>query len=168
MLRVGGHRGKPGSWLVARLNLVLAALRNETARPSLFDDSPDGLGFLRRTVVDALGSGDGVLANHAAYGLASLSLHVESDEEAEAIAVALVAAADDVRINVAHGAAFGAHFLIEQAKQQTVHERIRAASEEVVTELKDDPLAAVQRQAQFGKARGQQPAGQMEWDDVEF
>jgi hypothetical protein len=81
-------------------------------------------------------------------------LHTTREPEVDAVAAALRAAADDVRISTVHGAAFVSGYLLEQAKLRPIPEVIVAAAEEVAQELGDDPLAMVQRQRIFGAARG--------------
>lgn len=155
LLRVGGHRGKSASWMLARVKVAVDALDYEEPRRTLFDDSSSGLGFLRAALVEAVGVGDGLLANHAVYGLAKLARHTERDADADAIACALRAAADDVRIDVVHGAGFVACYLREYGKQRSLHPVILEAVNDVAAALADDPLAIVERQCEFGtkKAR---------------
>lgn len=132
ILRLGGHRGKLGSWVLGRLDLTIDALGRESSRGSLFDDSPDGLGFLRHSLVDALGSGDGILANRAVYGFTSLAEHVRSDSDAESISTADTARKvaenlqDDPLAIVKRQAVFGA------AKGRQTLGQMRQASREAV------------------------------------
>jgi hypothetical protein len=61
ILRVGGHEGKSASWLLERNKLTVGALNDDRCRETIFDDSQNGLGFLRHAIVDGLAGGDGVL-----------------------------------------------------------------------------------------------------------
>jgi hypothetical protein len=158
VLRIGGHRGKTASWRLQRVKLVIDALDDDESSQTIFDDSQFGMGFLRSAIVDAVASGDGILANNAVYGLTALARRTEKEVDAAAVAAALRAAADDVRIGVAHGAAFVAHYLLAYRAIHHVHPQVIEVAEEVGRLMSADPLAIVQRQAEFGSKQGTRDA----------
>jgi hypothetical protein len=138
--------------------LVIDALDDDESAQSIFDESQFGLGFLRSALVDAVASGDGILANNAVYGLTALARRTEAQVDAAAVAAALRAAADDVRIGVAHGAAFVAHYLLAYGAVHSLHPQVLEVAEEVSRQVSTDPLAIVRRQAEFGSKQGARDA----------
>ena len=117
LLRAGGYRGKPRSWLANRLKLIADAMDYEASRTALLSDSAQDVGFLRHLIIDALGHGDGALANNAAYGLLQLTLHM--NEGADAIAVSSAIKIGGRRCATWRGARCRICFRLRTRDQQT-------------------------------------------------
>ena len=158
VLHVGGHRGKAASWRLARVKLVIDALDEDESSHTIYEPQ-GGLAFLRSAIIDGIASGDGILANHAVYGLSALARKTQTHVDDAAVAAALRAAADDVRIGVAHGAAFVAHYLLAYGAAQVVDPQVLAAAEAVRHQLSDDPMAVVRRQADKEHCVDRRPRG---------
>lgn len=152
VLRVGGHARAPKSWLLARVQLVKDVFFVPDEIRQHFVASQE-LRFLRLCIIDAIGHGDDKLANNAIYVLPSLAWRISASDEANAIANALVAAANDIRIGVVHGAAFAAAYIATLARSNRVDARVVRAAKDVEALLRRDPLAIVRRQVVFGRAK---------------
>ena len=158
-LRFGGQRRKAASWLIARTELLSAALDYTDSRESILSEGATGLGFLRAGLVDSLAHGDGAIANHAIYALGRLALHALNQMDADSISSALRHAANDFRIGVVHGAAYVANHLVAySAGSQSVAPQILDAAAAVQRSLADDALAVVRRQGLFGAKVGSRDA----------
>jgi hypothetical protein len=152
LLRVGGHARQSKSWLVQRVRLVAEVLSSDATNRSHFMQSDD-LAFLRSAVIDGIAHGDANLANHAVYLLPFLARFGVNESERSAVAFALTSAADDIRIGVAHGAAFSAAYIIESARHEPVSTDLLAEAHKVRAKLTNDSLAVVRRQLEFGRAK---------------
>lgn len=152
VLRVGGHSRLPKSWLLQRIRLASEVLNGDEPVRTHFMHSSE-LGFLRSAIVDGLAHGDSILANQAVYLLPLLCRHSTDHAEVAAIASAMFAAANDVRISVAHGAAFAAAYICETSRREQVSDDVLTVAQSTNAKLKLDPLAVVRRQSSFGRAK---------------
>lgn len=153
ILRVGGHARVANSWLLARLRLTLDALNaGGKGRRCLLESSE--LAFLRSGVVDAIAHGDAILANNAVYVLPALARWTRDPGEVAAIRAALVAASDDIRIGVAHGAAFTTGYIEAISRYETLPSELVVLARRLAARHATDNLAVIRRQLEFGRAKG--------------
>jgi hypothetical protein len=153
VLRVGGHARVPKSWLLARIQLVADALNADAHTRTHLINSRD-LTFLRSAVIDAIAHGDSVLANNAVYVLPPLARWTKDAAELAAVRTALLAAAEDIRIGVAHGAAFTAGYVHALSEYERLDANLVQVARGMANKFKTDSLAIVRRQAVFGRAKG--------------
>lgn len=148
-LIAGGHRRDANSWQVGRLRLLTRSAYQSKQRFVL----PEELRFLVWAAADAVGHGDSSVANNAVYALCSVGRYIEREDHSIAVCSALRSAADDVRVDVAHGAAFAAGYLSTLGKKGHVHASVLDCTRELTRALSDDPSAKISRQLQFGRAK---------------
>jgi hypothetical protein len=165
MLRLGGHSRVAKSWLVARVRLVSEIFHASGQIVSNFMNSGE-LSFLRSSIIDAIAHGDSFLANNAVYVLPSLARMTIDETEAAAIGAALKAAVDDIRIGVAHSAAFSAGYIRHYSRYKMMRPELVGCARWAENLLQKDPLAIIQRQLEFGRAKGTRYGQKVDSDEV--
>lgn len=147
-LTVGGYRGDEAmSRLHSALSLWLNVVNQRRAPRPL----PEDLSVLVDVGLLGVSNESHLVANSAAYGVVRYAERADLGLRLRPVMAALRNIADDPRVMVRHGAAYGAGWLAKNA----AHEEIRALAHEIGDKLKDDPSAWVQRQLRFGAAKAE-------------
>jgi hypothetical protein len=153
-LSLGGHTRVAKTWLVARVQLTSEMLDVDgPIRENLMQS--EELAFMRWVVIDGIAHGDSVLANNATYVLTKLARRTTSAVEVRVLASALTAAAEDIRVGVAHGAAFAAAYLVAIARYEAIDPHLVQTAKGLERQLRQDSLAVIHRQLEFGRVKGE-------------
>lgn len=138
-------------WKYCRIELLATHFTAERYAPKTGDGDDELLTVLKKVALDAIFEGDWYQANRAIYLLPDIAEEAQG-AEIDAVILALRRAADDLRIEVAHGAAYGASLL--RHREAELPRQIFEAVVEVDEKLKSDSCAIIQRQRQYGEAIG--------------
>lgn len=138
-------------WKYSRLELLATHFAFERRAPETGNNDEELLTVLKKATLDGILEGDWYQANRAIYLLPDIA-EAAQGAEIEAVIFALLRAADDPRIEVAHGAAYCASLLMH--REAELPREIFEAAVKVDEKLRSDPCAIIQRQRQYGEAIG--------------